>query len=44
MIYKEAELGINPEAGGESVCMKKNRVKLMRAGTPLCPFDCDCCF
>jgi len=27
-IFKEAELGINPEAGG----------------TPLCPFDCDCCF
>jgi len=27
-IYKEAELGINVEAGG----------------TPLCPFDCDCCF
>ncbi|ORX38614.1 hypothetical protein BD324DRAFT_369359 [Kockovaella imperatae] len=28
LIYKEAELGIDPEAGG----------------TPLCPFDCDCCF
>jgi Mg-chelatase subunit ChlI len=27
-IYKEAELGINVEAGG----------------TPLCPFDCKCCF
>lgn len=27
LIFKEAELGINPEAGG----------------TPLCPFDCDCC-
>jgi len=27
-IFKEAELDINPEAGG----------------TPLCPFDCDCCF
>lgn len=26
-IFKEAELGIDPEAGG----------------TPLCPFDCDCC-
>jgi hypothetical protein len=26
-IFKEAELGINVEAGG----------------TPLCPFDCDCC-
>ncbi|KAF9650086.1 DUF1764-domain-containing protein [Thelephora ganbajun] len=26
-IFKEAELSINPEAGG----------------TPLCPFDCDCC-
>ncbi|ADV22644.1 hypothetical protein I305_04393 [Cryptococcus gattii E566] len=28
LIYKEAELQIDPEAGG----------------TPLCPFDCDCCF
>ncbi|RSH88620.1 hypothetical protein EHS25_002847 [Saitozyma podzolica] len=28
LIYKEAELKIDPEAGG----------------TPLCPFDCDCCF
>ncbi|GFZ49412.1 hypothetical protein JCM24511_07532 [Saitozyma sp. JCM 24511] len=27
LIYKEAELKIDPEAGG----------------TPLCPFDCDCC-
>ncbi|CAK9782865.1 DUF1764-domain-containing protein [Cutaneotrichosporon oleaginosum] len=27
-VFKEAELGIDPEAGG----------------TPLCPFDCDCCF
>lgn len=27
LIYKEAELQIDPEAGG----------------TPLCPFDCDCC-
>jgi len=27
-IYKEAELGIDVEAGD----------------TPLCPFDCDCCF
>jgi hypothetical protein len=26
-VFKEAELGIDPEAGG----------------TPLCPFDCDCC-
>ncbi|WWC90817.1 uncharacterized protein L201_005754 [Kwoniella dendrophila CBS 6074] len=28
LIYKEAELAIDPTAGG----------------TPLCPFDCDCCF
>ncbi|BEI81949.1 hypothetical protein CcaverHIS002_0211090 [Cutaneotrichosporon cavernicola] len=28
LIFKEAELGIDPEVGG----------------TPLCPFDCDCCF
>ncbi|WVQ81981.1 hypothetical protein IAT38_004108 [Cryptococcus sp. DSM 104549] len=28
LIFKEAELKIDPEAGG----------------TPLCPFDCDCCF
>jgi hypothetical protein len=27
LIYKEAELDIDPEAGG----------------TPLCPFDCECC-
>lgn len=27
LIYKEAELKIDPEAGG----------------TPLCPFDCECC-
>jgi len=27
-IFKEDELGINPEAGG----------------TPLCPFECNCCF
>ena len=27
MIYKEAELRIDPTSGG----------------TPLCPFDCDCC-
>ncbi|EJT52095.1 hypothetical protein A1Q1_06633 [Trichosporon asahii var. asahii CBS 2479] len=28
LVFKEAELGIDPEAGG----------------TPLCPFDCECCF
>ncbi|GMK59155.1 hypothetical protein CspeluHIS016_0701700 [Cutaneotrichosporon spelunceum] len=28
LVFKEAELGIDPEVGG----------------TPLCPFDCDCCF
>jgi hypothetical protein len=27
LVFKEAELGIDPEAGG----------------TPLCPFDCECC-
>ncbi|KAG8964694.1 hypothetical protein FRC03_001461 [Tulasnella sp. 419] len=29
LIYKEDELGIDPEKGGD---------------TPLCPFDCNCCF
>ena len=39
MIYKEAELRINPEAGG----LYPEVVFWLIIGTPLCPFDCDCC-
>jgi hypothetical protein len=41
-IYKEDELGINAEAGGQfnpSLC-EFIHVSL---GTPSCPFDCNCC-
>jgi hypothetical protein len=41
-IYKEDELGINPEAGGQlspTLCESIH----VPSGTPLCPFDCTCC-
>ena len=41
-IYKEDELGINAEAGGQSN-PSFDGVIYIPPGTPLCPFDCDCC-
>ena len=41
-IYKEDELGINVEAGGQfnpTLCEFIH----ISLGTPLCPFDCNCC-
>jgi len=41
-IFKEDELGINAEAGGQSN-PSFDRIIYILPGTPLCPFDCDCC-
>ena len=41
-IYKEDELGINAEAGGQSNPSSDGNIYIL-PGTPLCPFDCDCC-
>ena len=41
-IYKEDELGINAEAGGQSNPSFDGIIYTL-PGTPLCPFDCDCC-
>ena len=41
-IYKEDELGINAEAGGQSNPSFDGIIYIL-SGTPLCPFDCDCC-
>lgn len=42
-VFKEAELGINPEAGGTCsptfIALETDAF----LGTPRCPFDCDCC-
>lgn len=46
-IFTEKELGINDESGGESrfsSLYSAPRTEEMSTGTPLCPFDCDCCF
>ena len=42
-IYKEAELGINVEAGGTLTPTFPQCNLDLFPGTPLCPFDCDCC-
>jgi len=41
-IYKEDELGINAEAGGQSNLIL-DEIIYISLGTPLCPFDCNCC-
>jgi len=41
-VYKEDELGINAEAGGQSNLSFDGNIYIL-PGTPLCPFDCDCC-
>ncbi|KAH9968797.1 hypothetical protein BC827DRAFT_1165655 [Russula dissimulans] len=42
-IYKENELGIDPEAGGQLSITLREFIHIP-SGTPLCPFDCNCCF
>jgi Eukaryotic protein of unknown function (DUF1764) len=41
-IYKEDELGINVEAGGQSNPTLDESI-YVPSGTSLCPFDCNCC-
>lgn len=46
-IFTEKELGINDESGGEfrfSGLYSPPKTETTSTGTPLCPFDCDCCF
>jgi len=41
-IYKEDELSINPEAGGQLSLTLCEFIHIP-SGTSLCPFDCNCC-
>jgi hypothetical protein len=41
-VYKEDELGINAEAGGQFNTSPCGFIHIS-LGTPLCPFDCNCC-
>ncbi|CAK5279989.1 unnamed protein product [Mycena citricolor] len=43
-IYKEDELGIKDEGGGSVPFVSPSFPYKFLADTPLCPFDCDCCF
>jgi hypothetical protein len=42
-IYKEDELGINNEGGGQLAQLSFALTNGRLADTPLCPFDCNCC-
>jgi len=44
LIFKEDELGIKNEGGGETRLVQISVLLSFFTDTPLCPFDCQCCF